>query len=791
MRKEQPLSIDWNTFLKAGLLVFVYFGVGRIALFLGSTPAYITPVWPSAGVALAATLMWGYEVWFAIFFGGFLLHITFHGISPTTVVTGLSIGLGNALAPVLATFFLNRLGDRRPLLEHSQTVIRFVVLGAMLSPLISALVGVTSLCLSERAPWSLYGNIWWTWWTSNAVGILIFTPLLLVWRKFPLRRDRLSMQRSTEFLLLLLLFITISIIAFWRGYALEYMLLPLLVWAAFRFQLHGTTLLIVVIAAISIFGTVREIGSFVRPTLTESLLLLQSFIGVVSITALMLCALVLERERAEANLKQANEVLEMRVEERTTALQESEQALQRIATEAADQATEFRALFAAMAEVIVVLDAEGRYLKIAPTNPNPLYKPTNRMLGKTLYDVFPSATADRLLNAIQQALSTQKTTQVEYSLSIQGQEIWFAASLAPTSANAVVLVAQDITERKHSEESLQLSEEKFSKAFRSSANLITITRLSDGKFIEVNENFLSIGGYRPEEVLGRTASDLNLWVNSEQRNELVSLLLQHGAFRNQECQFYTKNRDIKTGLISAEVINLRGTLCALYVMSDITDRKQAEEALRLEQEKSEQLLLNILPKQIADRLKEDQSAIADAIEQATILFADIVGFTPLSSRLSATELVRLLNQIFSMFDSLAEQYGLEKIKTIGDAYMVVGGIPTPREDHAEAIAEMALNMQQEISQFKRDDGSPFNIRIGINTGPVVAGVIGTKKFIYDLWGDTVNVASRMESQGIIGGIQVTTATYEHLKDKYLLEERGEITIKGRGTMQTYWLTGRR
>jgi PAS domain S-box-containing protein len=791
MWKEQPLSIDWNTFLKLGLLTVVYFGVGRVALFLGSTPAYITPVWPSAGVALAATLLWGYEVWFAIFLGGFLLHITFHGISTTSVVTGFSIGLGNAIAPILATFLLKQLGDLRTLLDHSQTVIRFVVLGAMLSPLVSAAIGVTSLCVSGRAPWDLYGNLWWTWWTSNVVGILVFTPLLLIWRKFPLRRDRLSMQRSAEFSLLLLLFVGISVVAFWRGYALEYILLPLLVWSAFRFQQHGTTLLIVVIAAISIWGTVRGSGSFVRPTLTESLLLLQSFIGVVSITALMLSALILEREQAEGKLKQANEALEMRVEDRTAALKESEQALQTIATEAANQAAEFRALFTAMAEVIVVLDGEGRYLKIAPTNPNPLYKPTEQIIGKTLHEVLSATTADLLLAEIQQALSTQHMRHAEYSLNLKDQEIWFAASLSPISANAVVLVAQDITERKQSEEALQLSEEKFSKAFRSSANLITITRLSDGKFIEVNENFLSIGGYRPEEVLGHTASDLNLWVSVEQRNELIALLFQHGAFRNQECQFYTKNRDIKTGLISAEVINLRGVPCALYVMSDITDRKQAEEALRLEQEKSEQLLLNILPKQIADRLKEDQSAIADAIEQATILFADIVGFTPLSSRLSATELVRLLNQIFSMFDSLAEQYGLEKIKTIGDAYMVVGGIPTPREDHAEAIAEMALNMQQEITQFKRDDGNPFNIRIGINTGPVVAGVIGTKKFIYDLWGDTVNVASRMESQGMIGGIQVTATTYEHLKNKYLLEKRGAITIKGKGDMMTYWLTGRR
>jgi class 3 adenylate cyclase len=157
--------------------------------------------------------------------------------------------------------------------------------------------------------------------------------------------------------------------------------------------------------------------------------------------------------------------------------------------------------------------------------------------------------------------------------------------------------------------------------------------------------------------------------------------------------------------------------------------------------------------------------------------------------MSATELVNLLNQIFSTFDQLVERYSLEKIKTIGDAYMVAGGLPTPRPAHAEAVAQLALEMQQEITRFQRDDGEPFRLRIGINTGSVVAGVIGIKKFIYDLWGDAVNVASRMESQGDAGGIQVTATTYEHLKERYRFQERGTITVKGRGEMKTYWLLG--
>lgn len=223
---------------------------------------------------------------------------------------------------------------------------------------------------------------------------------------------------------------------------------------------------------------------------------------------------------------------------------------------------------------------------------------------------------------------------------------------------------------------------------------------------------------------------------------------------------------------------------------EIRERKQVEIALRAEQQKSEQLLLNILPAEIAEQLKQSKEVIATRCEVVTVLFSDIVDFTSMSARLQPTDLVKLLNQVFSAFDKLAEHYGLEKIKTIGDAYMVVGGIPSSRSDHAEAIAEMALNMQQEIRRFQSDTGENLNLRIGINTGTVVAGVIGIKKFSYDLWGDTVNVASRMESQGLAGKIQVTEATYQLLKDKYHLVERGEIFVKGRGEMSTYLLVGK-
>ncbi len=226
-------------------------------------------------------------------------------------------------------------------------------------------------------------------------------------------------------------------------------------------------------------------------------------------------------------------------------------------------------------------------------------------------------------------------------------------------------------------------------------------------------------------------------------------------------------------------------------LGQFIQRKKVELALREEQKQTETLLLNILPLPIAERLKQQPSTIADSFDEVTVLFADLVGFTHLASSLSPIELVEILNAIFSEFDRLTEKYGLEKIKTVGDAYMVVGGLPTQRENHAEAIAEMALDIQTVMARFNTTQEKPFSIRIGVNTGSVVAGVIGTKKFTYDLWGDTVNIASRMESQGIADEIQVTEETFQRLRDEYNFQQRGLVDIKGKGKMPTYLLKSRK
>src|SRR5919202_1241327 len=315
-----------------------------------------------------------------------------------------------------------------------------------------------------------------------------------------------------------------------------------------------------------------------------------------------------------------------------------------------------------------------------------------------------------------------------------------------------------------------------------------------GRYLSANPALAKLYGYNsPEELL---SSLKNIWqqlyVDPNRRHDFIEAMEADNAVFGFESQVYRKDGSIIWILENARAVR-DATGALLYyegTVFDITERKLITEALRLQQEQTEKLLLNILPSSIAHRLKQEQGIIADSFEEVSVMFADLVGFTELSSRKSPTQIVEMLNAIFSKFDQLAEQHGLEKIKTIGDAYMVVAGLPTPRSDHAHAIANLAIDMQKAVARFNVELNQSLSIRIGINSGPVVAGVIGLKRFIYDLWGDTVNIASRMESQGIAGVIQVSEATYECLKEQYLFQKRGIIQVKGKGEMTTYLLTGK-
>ena len=215
------------------------------------------------------------------------------------------------------------------------------------------------------------------------------------------------------------------------------------------------------------------------------------------------------------------------------------------------------------------------------------------------------------------------------------------------------------------------------------------------------------------------------------------------------------------------------------------------QALAYEKQRSESLLFSILPRKIAKRLTQNRGTIAQEYPIASILFADIANFTPLSEKLTPTELITLLNELFSEFDRLVEHHGVEKIKTIGDCYMVASGVPNPRIDHAQAIASLAIDLVRYMNNFAQKYRYPINLRIGIHSGGVVAGVIGQQKLMYDLWGDTVNTASRMESHGEVGKIQISRATYDLLGNEFICESQGEIDVKGKGKLETWHLIAKR
>ncbi|HSL77649.1 MAG TPA: adenylate/guanylate cyclase domain-containing protein [Candidatus Limnocylindrales bacterium] len=259
--------------------------------------------------------------------------------------------------------------------------------------------------------------------------------------------------------------------------------------------------------------------------------------------------------------------------------------------------------------------------------------------------------------------------------------------------------------------------------------------------------------------------------------------LQSAAREGQRRSVVVRSRDRDYALLAVDVpefefTNVYGT--------DITAQLQIEALNR----QNVQLLLNILPEPIADRLRAGEALIADRHEDVSLLFADIVGFTDMSSTMDASELVRLLNEVFSVFDGLVDASGLEKVKTIGDAYMIVGGMPIWQPDHLDRMAGLALDIADAVAHNDAAARLGVRFRIGINTGPVVAGVIGTRRWIYDVWGDTVNVASRMESTGIAGRVQVTPAVEQRLRGRFRLESRGEQRIKGKGVMETFFLVDR-
>ncbi|HIK43443.1 MAG TPA: response regulator [Leptolyngbyaceae cyanobacterium M65_K2018_010] len=393
-------------------------------------------------------------------------------------------------------------------------------------------------------------------------------------------------------------------------------------------------------------------------------------------------------------------------------------------------------------------------------------------LGAADYIAKPFALQEVLVRVQNQLRLTQQRQQLSYQ-------------------NA--LLKQEVEERIQIEKALLAAEMNYRSIFENSTVGI-FKATATGQYLSVNPSMAQIFGYDSAEDMIATVEDMGrqIYLQPKRRDELMVYLNRFDKITDAESEVFRK--DGSTFWVSEDIWKVwdkEGNF--LYyegIAHDVSERRQMETELRQQRQQADRLLINILPYRIAQRLKSGTRTIAESLDQVSVLFADLVDFTAASSAMTPRQLVKMLNEIFSTFDQLAEFHRLEKIKTIGDAYMVAGGLPISPESNDAGIAQFALDICEAIQQFPRPDGAPFQIRIGIHTGPVVAGVIGRRKFAYDLWGDTVNIASRMEMTGEPQRIQVTPEVYEKLKDQFWFDPRGSVAVKGRGQMTTYWLKGR-
>ncbi|MEG4441070.1 adenylate/guanylate cyclase domain-containing protein [Microcoleus sp. AT9_B5] len=672
-------SSNWQYLAKVAAIAFAYALGAKIAVSIPGVNKLATCVWPPAGIAQAAILLFGRRVWPGIALGVFF----YETINLNISIISATISAFCACLQALCAFTLLHKLKFRPSLDRLIDVVYLIFGGAVVATQINCTLGTLRLCVTGLVDWSEYWQIRWNWYLGDTLGVLIFTPLLLiVYTKITARNPQNTGSKTIANRIgpgiCLLLLVTVSWLVYnsksegnLSGYPLEYLPFPLVIWATIQFGRSGAVLASFIVSSIAIWGGSQGGGPFIAKAdnINQAILFLQAFMSVIVITSLLLAATVAERASAEDSLRQSE--------------------------------IKYRELVENANSIILKLDTEGNI---------------------TFFNEF-----------------AQKFFGYDEKEIIGKHAVGTIIPEIDTKGNDLGAKLRDILQNPE-----QYTRNENESILRS-GELVWVSWANKPLF-DAAGNFAGMLGIGTD-------------ITERKRAEMALYKL------NEELEFRVKERT--------------------NALNDTLN------ALRVQQEQSERLLLNILPEEIANRLKRGDSTIADTFAEVTVLFADIVGFTQLSSRVSPTQLVSLLNDIFSTFDNLAERHGLEKIKTIGDAYMVVGGLPIPRPDHAEAIAEMALDMQQAVIDFNNTENQALNIRIGINSGPVVAGVIGIKKFIYDLWGDTVNTASRMESHSLPGCIQVTSATYQILQNKYSFESRGSIEVKGKGQMTTYLLKSRK
>lgn len=495
-----------------------------------------------------------------------------------------------------------------------------------------------------------------------------------------------------------------------------------------------------------------------------------------------------------------------------------------------------RAMFESMQDLVLTItleDAQIGDIDILPTRWSCQTAPEIDWVGIILGQLFDPEESVAWIDRIAQALEQKRTVNWDLCLQAEGEELWLNVDVAPWSETRVMAVARDISTRKRNEREIKLisaanqgisQSESLKDAIATVLALVCDRIFWDyGEAWQLNEDetalihiadlayrrdrFAPLNAYNQQRQV-QWGQDLPgyiwqlkhpYWLNLGQSpldtldtGEWSAIAMELGLKTAFGMPILAGDRLLailifyKTQPIPCQPSLMELVRAVAAQLGAAMERKQAEIALQQQMLETEKLLLNILPNPVAVRLKAGETPIADQFTDVSVLFADIVGFTHIAARSQPHQLVVTLNTIFSEFDRLALHYGLEKIKTIGDAYMVVGGLPTPRSDSARAIALMALAMQTALDRVNTPT-QQFQLRIGIHIGTVVAGIIGMSKFSYDLWGDTVNLASRMESSGIPGKIQVSAEACEHLKDEFILEPRGIIPVKGKGKLLTYWL----
>ncbi|MCU0518280.1 MAG: PAS domain S-box protein, partial [Oscillatoria sp. Prado101] len=594
-------------------LAGLYFGAARLGQSMAILPGHQMPVWPPAGFGLAAVLLLGYGVWPALALGAFL------AVAPEMSATGIAAALASAaadtLTPLLGGFLLRRFAGSGMRLDRAGDVSRFAAFGALLSPVAGAAAGALTDCLSGRVPWEAYETVWFTGWAASAIGVLVVTPVFLTWSgaiknaKFQLTNGEFltyiisvlsgKFKTLAEGLLLQLLLVSVSNIVFFGIYPSS-VLIPFFVWAAFRFSQRGATLLSAIVSGIAIWSTLSGHGPFIKESQSESLLSLQAFLGVITLTALVLAAVVAERERALATAQQAKEELESRVELRTSQLRQANELLRREMEERQSKEEELREsnrqivnILESITDSFIALDNQWRFTYINSRAEQKMRKSRQELLGKSLWEEFPEAASSTFYGEYHRAKSQQIPVTIEECDA--PADSWFEQRVFP-SGDGVYIFSQDITSRVRAQEAVRESEERFRAIFERAAAGIAVVA-QDGHFIRVNQRFCEMLGYTEGELLALslpTVTHPDDWETDLQYRR--ACFVGEISTYSMEKRYICKDGSCVWGSLTVSVVReaTGAPKYAIGIVEDITHRVEAE-AARRESEHRYQTLAKISP----------------------------------------------------------------------------------------------------------------------------------------------------------------------------------------------------